>query len=121
MLNDFIGINNNELAIIARDHHENVHGTGYPRGSKTISLNTEIVIACDIYDARLPPRVYRKEPYNNRTALEELTKIAFDGRMSNDIVKFLFQAIEQKNHYGVLVKFLQNIAEFLRKIIIMEN
>lgn len=77
----------NESPIIARDHHENTTGTGYPLGKKNITLNTEIVIACDIYDALLSPRAYRNEAFTNRTALEELTRIAFDGKISQDIVR----------------------------------
>ena len=88
--------NDNESPIIARDHHENTNGTGYPLGKKNISLNTEIVIACDIYDALLSPRAYRKEAFTNRTALEELTKIAFAGKISQDIVKAFVAGCRKK-------------------------
>lgn len=76
-------------AIIARDHHENKNGNGYPIGRKSLNLYTEIVIVCDIYDALLSPRSYRKEAFDNRTALEVLTQKALEGTISQDVVKVL--------------------------------
>ena len=74
LLTYYSGLYNSTSAIIARDHHENRKGSGYPMGKKHVDFQTEIVIACDIYDALLSPRPYRREAFNNRTALEELTK-----------------------------------------------
>lgn len=76
-------------AVIARDHHESRNGTGYPSGIRLDDLRTEIVIASDIYDALLSERPYRKAPYDNRTALEELTAKALDGRISMSVIQAL--------------------------------
>lgn len=49
------------LAIIS-DHHEKLDGSGYPANKvdKELSKLTKIVTICDIYDAVISDRVYRK-------------------------------------------------------------
>lgn len=89
LLNYYTGLHNCTSSLIARDHHEKTNGTGYPSGRKNLDFYTQIVIVCDIYDALLSPRSYRKEPFNNRTALEELTKKAIEGTLSKTVVKAL--------------------------------
>jgi hypothetical protein len=49
----------------------------------------EIIAACDVYDALLSPRPYRTTPYDNRTALEEITEMAKGGKLSWDVVQTL--------------------------------
>ena len=63
-------------AVVARDHHERRDSSGIPRGIQLRRLMVETVIVCDIYDALISSRSYRPEPYDNRTALEELTRMA---------------------------------------------
>ena len=63
-------------AIVARDHHERRDRSGIPRGIQLRRLMVETVIVCDIYDALISSRSYRPEPFDNRTALEELTRMA---------------------------------------------
>ena len=46
----------------------------------------ETVSVCDVYDALLSPRPYRKEGYDNRTALEEITQLAEEGKVGWEIV-----------------------------------
>jgi len=76
-------------ACVARDHHERRDGTGYSRGIRLADSHVEIVAACDIYDALVMPRPYRKGSYDNRTALEELTSLAEQGKVSWEIVRHL--------------------------------
>jgi HD-GYP domain-containing protein (c-di-GMP phosphodiesterase class II) len=96
LLTYYSGVNNSASAIIARDHHENRSGSGYPVGKTQVDLQTEIVIACDIYDALLSPRPYRREAFNNRAALEELTKRTLDGQISEEIIKVLVASNRMK-------------------------
>ncbi len=79
----------NSAARVARDHHERVDGSGYPAGVCLRDPMVEIIIASDIYDALISPRPYRSKAYDNRTALEELTELAFKGQLSMDVVKAL--------------------------------
>jgi len=87
---------NHSVATIARDHHENGRGSGYPVGRKDLDFHTEVVIVCDIYDALLSSRSYRREAFDNRTALEELTRRAISGEISEKVVKALIASNRKK-------------------------
>ena len=76
-------------ARVARDHHERDDGSGYPVGLTKIDKMIEIVIASDIYDALRSPRPYRCKPFDNRTALEELSSKALHGKISKETVQAL--------------------------------
>lgn len=54
-------------------HHENEDGTGYPRRLKSESIHcyAKIIHACDVYDALISNRIYRKA-INPAEALEYL-------------------------------------------------
>lgn len=83
-------------SLIARDHHECRNGSGYPAGVHLDDMMTEIVIACDIYDALLSPRPYRKNPFDNRTALEVITSKMLEGKISKNIIQALI-SLNRKN------------------------
>lgn len=74
---------------VARDHHERKDASGYPRGILLKDPMVEIVTACDIYDALISSRPYRPVPYDNRTALEEITAMAERNEIGWDVVKAL--------------------------------
>jgi len=76
-------------ARIARDHHERRDGSGYPAHRKRLAPDVEIVAVADIYDALISFRPYRKRPYDNRTALEELTNMADSGKIPGSLVQVL--------------------------------
>ena len=76
-------------ARVARDHHERRDGSGYPYGIQLKDLMVEIVAVSDLYDALVSPRPYRPVPYDNRTALEELTTMAEKKKISWKIVQAL--------------------------------
>jgi HD-GYP domain-containing protein (c-di-GMP phosphodiesterase class II) len=69
-------------ARVARDHHERRDGSGYPLGIKLEDSQIEMVAICDIYDALINPRPYRKGNFDNRTALEVITGLAENGSLS---------------------------------------
>jgi len=89
LLSFYLRDTKNLAAIVARDHHERRDGSGYPLGIPLQNRMVEIVVASDIYDALLSPRPYRSAPYDNRTALEELTSMAQRGELSLEIVQAL--------------------------------
>ena len=74
---------------VARDHHERKNGCGYPRGISEIDPLIEIIIVSDIYDALVSPRPYRPVCYDNRTAIEEITRLAESGEIGWYAVKAL--------------------------------
>lgn len=74
---------------VALDHHERRDGSGYPRGILFKAPLVEIIAVSDIYDALIRPRPYRSTPYDNRTALEEITKMAKENKIGWEVVKTL--------------------------------
>lgn len=74
---------------IAKEHHERMDGSGYPLGILLRDRMVEIICACDVYDALLSSRPYRLTPYDNRTALEEITEMAQEGKLSWEVVQAL--------------------------------
>ncbi len=79
----------NIAAIVSRDHHERKDGSGYPMGTLLNDRMVEIVVISDIYDALISPRPYRPISYDNRTALEEITDMAKQGKISWEVVQSL--------------------------------
>ena len=93
--------NDNFAAIVARDHHERKDGSGYPLGIPLNDPMVEIIAACDVYDALISPRPYRKASYDNRAALEEITLMAEEGALSWEVVQALVaQNRKSKPHYA---------------------
>ena len=79
----------NLAAIVARDHHERKDGSGVPRGIDLTDRMVEIIVVCDVYDALISPRPYRPVSYDNRSALDEITKLAEMNKIGWDVVKSL--------------------------------
>jgi HD-GYP domain-containing protein (c-di-GMP phosphodiesterase class II) len=86
LLTYYLGEVDSFPALAARDHHEWRDKSGYPRGISLSDRYVEIVSVCDVYDALLNPRPYRKTQYDNRTALEEITLLAEEGKVGWEIV-----------------------------------
>jgi len=74
---------------VALNHHEKNDGTGYPRGVTVHDPIVQLVTICDIYDALISPRSYRKFPYDVRGALDFLCDEAEKGRLNLQGVKLL--------------------------------
>lgn len=79
----------NLAAIVARDHHERKDGSGKSRGIQLTDRMVEIIVVCDVYDALISPRPYRSASYDNRTAIEEITKMAELNKIEWEVVKSL--------------------------------
>jgi len=85
---------------VALDHHERRDCSGYPRNILLKDPMVEIIAVSDIYDALIKPRPYRSGPYDNRTALEEITKMAEKNKIGWDAVKALVaHNRKSKPHY----------------------
>ena len=74
-------------------HHENVDGSGYPKGiqAKDMTLNTKILHVADVYDALTAKRPY-KNPYSPLEATEYLMGgcgIMFDLKCVDTLLKFV--------------------------------
>jgi HD-GYP domain-containing protein (c-di-GMP phosphodiesterase class II) len=76
-------------ARVARDHHERIDGSGYPRGIRLSDRMVEIVAICDIYDALTSRRPYRPVSFDNRTALEHITLMAERDEVRWEVVQAL--------------------------------
>jgi len=92
---------NNELigmaADIARYHHENWDGTGYPYGLKgeEIPLSARIVAIVDVYDALNRDRCYRKA-YSKEESLE-IMKSETGKRFDPDMME-IFNKVQKQIH-----------------------
>jgi HD-GYP domain-containing protein (c-di-GMP phosphodiesterase class II) len=89
LLSYYLGDHTHPAAQVALNHHERRDGSGYPRGITNLELLVEMVATCDVYDALVSSRPYRPINYDNRTALEELTRIAEAGRLDWQCVQTL--------------------------------
>jgi HD-GYP domain-containing protein (c-di-GMP phosphodiesterase class II) len=83
-------------AEVARDHHERKDGSGYPLGVSIDNLMIDIIMVSDVYDALISPRPYRPVSYDNRTALEELTRQA-DAGIISEIVARVIVALNRRS------------------------
>ena len=77
---------------IARSHHENFDGTGYPdkHGGDEIPIEARIVHVADVYDALTNPRVY-KPAWPREKAMEFIS--ASSGRMFDPQVTAAFASV----------------------------
>ncbi len=99
---------NNLVARVALNHHERRNGAGYPEGIKQTDRLIEIVAVCDIYDALVSRRPYRAAPYDNRTALEEITLLAEKGEISWEALNALISHNRRKKpHYSRVIAFME--------------
>ena len=96
LLSYYLGDHRHPAAHVAFNHHERCNGSGYPRGLTKVSPLVEMVAICDIYDALISSRPYRKGDYDNRTALEELCDIADAGALG----RYNVQALIGRNRAG---------------------
>lgn len=83
------------LSNIIFQHHERLNGSGYPKKLKgdQISIEAQIVMVADAFDAMTSDRVY-SVTLSKEEAFEELDMEVSTGRMNSDCVEAL------RKHYG---------------------
>ena len=89
LLSYYLKDHRHPAAITARDHHERIDGSGYPRGILLDNRFVEIVAVGDIFDALASSRPYRQSSFDLRGALEEITQQAGQGKIHADVVRAL--------------------------------
>ena len=89
LLTYYLGDGDPAACQVAYEHHELMDGTGYPRGFRQSNELVQIVTSCDIFDALITPRPYRKEDYSLRGALEVISDAASANKINVDCVKLL--------------------------------
>lgn len=95
-----------EVALIARYHHEKLDGTGYPDGIKEdeIPFESKIISIADIFDALTTDRSYRKK-YSFAEALEIMEKEVSDHKIDSKA----FNALCSLVHDKMIVEGVDNI------------
>ncbi|MBF0469345.1 MAG: HD domain-containing protein, partial [Desulfamplus sp.] len=94
---------NHPAALVARDHHERRDGSGYPCSISQKNRTIEIIAVCDIFDALISKRSYRPSPYDQRSAIEELTRLANNGIIDIEVVKILIALVRKdKKHFSLV-------------------
>lgn len=77
------------IALAALNHHERKDGSGYPFQIKLNDDIADIIVVSDIFDALISSRPYRSTPYTTRSALDEITAMALQEKISMDVVRAL--------------------------------
>ena len=86
-----------EIAEVARDHHEYLDGTGYPRGvgGREIPDLTRIITICDIFAALIERRSY-KTPKTAREAYAILETM--DGKLDATLLRAFSNIVASCSH-----------------------
>jgi len=92
-----------EVAIIAKLHHERCNGSGYPLGitCEALPLSAQIAAIADVYDALTSERVYKKAISSNNAMM---IIIAGSGKQFNPELVSLFQRAVGIYPVGSLVR-----------------
>jgi HD-GYP domain-containing protein (c-di-GMP phosphodiesterase class II) len=77
-------------------HHEFLDGSGYPKGlsGSDIPLEARIITVADIFDALTSQRPYKK-PWSVEIAIDELRRMAGEGKLDVACIDALEQSIDQ--------------------------
>jgi len=95
---------------VARYHHENEDGSGYPQGIKMVPIEAGMIKVADMYDALVSKRQYKEEIEITR-AIEILKEVLIDRGVANkEIFKALLEVvIENENITEEQKEYIVNI------------
>jgi HD-GYP domain-containing protein (c-di-GMP phosphodiesterase class II) len=90
-----MGYETDHVFEIIEAHHENLNGTGYPKGLKEaeIPLGSRIIAVADMYDTLTSWRPYR-ERWDYRAAFSEIQKEKKLGKLDPEVVDHLGRLLE---------------------------
>lgn len=93
----YLGGNLYEVYDAARDHHEALDGSGYPRAIKNIGKYARLITPVDIFDALISERPYRGSPFTIRQALDHLVNEANKGKIDKKVVYYLISYVRKEH------------------------
>jgi HD-GYP domain-containing protein (c-di-GMP phosphodiesterase class II) len=93
----YLGASANEVLDAARDHHEVMDMTGYPRGVGKIGKYTRLITPIDIFDALISERPYRGSSFTIRQGLDYLIEQANTGRLDKEVVYYLISYVRKEH------------------------
>lgn len=93
----YLGSSFGEIPHAARDHHEKVDGSGYPRAIKKITKYTRLIAPVDIFDALISERPYRASPFTIRQALDYLIDESIAGKIDKNAVYHLLSYVRKEH------------------------
>lgn len=100
---------------VALSHHEKRNGSGYPFATRVSDRNVEIIQICDMFDALISPRPYRKAPFKCREALDHLAEEALTGSVDGDLVKLLISYVRSDRPHWQDVRLSKGRTSILGK------
>ena len=85
-----------DIATLASSHHEKLNGTGYPyqKNADSLSLESRILTICDIFQALIQKRPYRKK-LKEEKIFEIMDKMAHNGEIDILVYDVLKQNLNE--------------------------
>jgi len=93
----YLGNSFGEIPHAARDHHEKVDGTGYPRAIRKIEKYTRLIGPVDIFDALISERPYRASLFTIRQALDYLIDESNADKIDKSAVYHLISYVRKEH------------------------
>lgn len=83
---------NDNICLIASNHHEKLDGTGYPKGltEKDLSISEQIVAVADIVSALAGKRSY-KEGFDKNKIIDILSDMSNKNKISKEVVDLVIE------------------------------
>jgi len=100
----YLGVSFDEIPHAARDHHEKVDGSGYPRAIKKIGKYTRLIAPVDIFDALISERPYRASPFTIRQALDYLIDESNADKIDKKAVYHLISYVRKEHPHPTELK-----------------